>query len=725
VKRHLGFGTLGSLVAGSALVVLAAQPARAAATVITGVAVNSTDGGMQLMFQTQAGTEPQIFTISQNNTLRADIIHARLNLPDGESFSQSNPAPGIDSITVSPLDANSVRVTVNGTNAAPASQGESFTGNRLSLDFSTSGQTAQAPTPVPNEIQTVPGNQSVPQVAQDPGPTQTQQNPDVMVPNPEVTIDGTVVPRPQQRQAPPFMPRAVAPPVGDIAVSEVNSNPDSVDLGTAERVPRLVLRDAPVRDVLSLLARAAGLNLAFTDVDDSGAPRSTDDALVVSLDIENEPLQDVFNYVLRISGLEFNRVGRTIFVGPRLPDTARNIVARTFRLNQATSEAVAGFLTTQGAVTQLSINEITVEIIGGGETGLPPRLIERETPVIRALEAESGRGPLLLSGLSISTDERLNTITLVGTPRQVEIASNLITQLDLRRRQVAINVKVVDVNLLDNSSFGASFSFGVGDTNVLGTAGAGVVNFGNNAPVSTPGNTLGSLGAPAGRPIGAGGPLATLLPFNFVQSLLLQLQASISSGTAKILTDPTLVVQEGQLASVALTEDVLVGVASQVSAETGAVSALTPQFDEAGLTLQISGVRVDDNGFVSMEVELGVNAVGEARGFVTPTGNTQQIFTLRRREVSSGLVRLRDAQTLVLSGIIQESERTSARRIPILGDLPILGSLFRSTTTQRERAEVIVLLTPQILDDSDQAVWGYGYTPSEDVQELLERSQQR
>ncbi|MBD0268979.1 MAG: type II secretory pathway, component HofQ, partial [Cyanobacteria bacterium Co-bin8] len=78
--------------------------------------------------------------------------------------------------------------------------------------------------------------------------------------------------------------------------------------------------------------------------------------------------------------------------------------------------------------------------------------------------------------------------------------------------------------------------------------------------------------------------------------------------------------------------------------------------------------------------------------------------------------------TLLLSGIIQESERSSVNKIPILGDLPILGALFRSTVTQNQRNELIVLLTPQILDDSDQNVYGYTYTPSEQVRELLERN---
>ncbi|MEO0704051.1 MAG: secretin and TonB N-terminal domain-containing protein, partial [Pseudomonadota bacterium] len=168
---------------------------------------------------------------------------------------------------------------------------------------------------LPDSIETIPGEVTeTPAVAEEPVEIaqveQSEDTPDVLVPNPEVIIDGAPISAPSLNPAPPFLPRAVAPPVGDISVSDIDSNLDIIDLGTAERVPRLVLRDASAREVLSLLARAAGLNLAFTSADPGGAEVDAR----VSLDIENEPVQNVFNYVLQLSGLEANKVGRTIFV---------------------------------------------------------------------------------------------------------------------------------------------------------------------------------------------------------------------------------------------------------------------------------------------------------------------------------------------------------------------------------------------------------------------------
>ncbi|HEY9909587.1 MAG TPA: secretion protein, partial [Thermosynechococcaceae cyanobacterium] len=82
-------------------------------------------------------------------------------------------------------------------------------------------------------------------------------------------------------------------------------------------------------------------------------------------------------------------------------------------------------------------------------------------------------------------------------------------------------------------------------------------------------------------------------------------------------------------------------------------------------------------------------------------------------------IRLRDGQTLVLSGIIQDQDRTSVSKVPILGDIPLLGALFRRTERLNQRREVIVLVTPRILDDSDSSTFGYSYTPTPATQQFL------
>ncbi|MBD2540146.1 type IV pilus secretin family protein [Coleofasciculus sp. FACHB-SPT36] len=901
---------LGGILLGSALVLPGTQRVLAAATQVTAVQLNPTDNGVEVMLKTSEGDRsgkdtvlrPQMFTLSRGNELTADVLNARLSLPEGDSFRQENPAPGIQSIVVSQREDNSVRVTVSAANSKPTGQISQNKEGGITLNVNSvappteatpptlssqapvnSSPTAPAPTaqtpptpsrlaqtPVPGGVfpQTAPGQ--IPQVPApsgitpapglpevQPQPVINPPNPDVLVPNPRITIDGVPAPAAGTVQpvspAPPFLPRAIAPPVGDITTSNTNAAPAVIDLGTAERVPRLVLRDAPVREVLGLLARSAGLNLAFTGGAAAGgtpgqpaaAPGpggATEGGPTISLDIENEPVQDVFNYVLQLSGLEANRVGRTIFVGARLPDDARNIITRSLRLNQVPVTAAANFLTTQGAETQIPTEQIQIQTIGEGAAA---RTVEIRTPSILALRATEGNAPLLLKGLAVSADERLNAITLVGSPRKVEIATNLLTQLDARRRQVAVNVKVVDVNLLNTKDFNTSFSFGIGDSffnvdrgaavfnyggvrpptaaqtagsqvsptvipnpfaggntfldfnNAVPVPGTGsgtrsvIINPGNNPAVTvneTPGapllfpqpsagvsgnpfragitdftrgtpnestvtTTPGTAGtpavfipAPAGSPPGTPGTIipatpgtpatttatftagtlgtvTTALPsfFQFPSRFLSSLQAQIQSGNAKILTDPTLVVQEGQSATVNLTQEVVGNIRRETeTTENTTNTTVTAEIKQAGLILNIRVERIDDNGFVTLAVNPTVTAIGGQQNIVVGD-DVNQIALLTVRNLNSGQLRLRDGQTLILSGIIQDSERTTVSKVPILGDIPLLGALFRSTNKVNQRQEVIVLLTPQIIDDSSRAAFGYSYTPGQNAREILER----
>ncbi|WP_324283118.1 type II and III secretion system protein [Cyanobacterium aponinum UTEX 3222] len=680
------------------------------------------------------------------------------------------------------------------------------------------------------------------------------QNQDVLVPNPIVEIDGKPVDSTQPTiPAPQFLPRAVAPPVGDMSVSNVRNAIPTINLGTSALIPRLVLRDAPATEVLALLTRAAGLNIIFTD--QSGTEGS---GATVSLDLENEPIQDVFNSVLLISGLKANRQGNTVFVGNKLPPTVKNTITRSIRLNQYSAIGAASFLNSQGA--QGNIVELKEEEQDGRVT---------QTFEVKPLESEEKDSEyLVLKGLTVHADPIHDTITLVGEPYLVQTATSFLTQLDVRRRQVAVNVKVVDIQLDQVDSFGSSFSFGIDNTGVVQDGGVGVINFGTNNQnvdseswrtsgqglgipgyadnelvdpfnneiviteefstnlsdslqdtverslanvldqesasnltdtlsrnftdtinrslsqfgnttnftrdqvetltrnlqqelINTTGRTLSESqlsaltqdvvrditnnvgrtvtrtlqGIPLGSPNSGqispfgvnydatqpGNP-ASVRPgrnFNVPQAFLAQIRANVTSGNAKILTDPTLVVQEGQVGAVKLVENVVTSVNTSIDQLSG-VRTTTPVIEPAGLTLSVVVDKIDDNGFITLQVEPNISAPGTPQVFRSGVGADNVITPLVERTVSSGKIRLRDGQTLILSGIIQDGERTTVSKVPILGDLPIIGSLFRSTVKDKARSEVVVILTPQILDDSEgYSGFGYNYTPSRETGKYL------
>ena len=482
MKRRLGFsGFIGNVTLGSAAVMmLSAQAVQAAATQIKDVKVNPAGSGFEVVLSTNNGERPQVFTVNRGNALIADLVNTELQLPGGKGFEKSDPAPGIRSVTVAQLDANSVRVTIDGGNNSPVgqvSQGEN--GIVLNVSQATAGSAASASTSSGTGSSSASGRSASPAR---PAPAQVAQvnRDDVMVPNPQITIDGVPAVNTAPDYTPPLVPRAIAPPLGDISVSNIESSPSEVGLGSNEVVPRLVLRDAPARDVLSLLARAAGMNVAYINADtgaeaaqpqsggQGGAPQAAGQTsasgqdVKISLDIENEPVQNVFNYVLRVAGLEANRVGRTIFVGPRLPDSARNYITRTLRVNQVSAASASTYLATLGAQTRQFIPERTrTESVTEGGVTRTTQVIDAAK--IQTFEPPAGVGPSPLSGLTVAADSRLNSVTLVGEPRKIQIAEAMLSQLDLRQRQVAINVKIVDINLLATENFNTSFSWGDGD----------------------------------------------------------------------------------------------------------------------------------------------------------------------------------------------------------------------------------------------------------------------
>jgi type IV pilus assembly protein PilQ len=414
-----------------------------------------------------------------------------------------------------------------------------------------------------------------------------------------------------------------------------------------------------------------------------------------------------------------------------------------------------------------SVNAVTV---GTGVAPITQTQTTTETKVETQRITYQDSTPLL-RGLQASGDERTNSVTLIGNPKMVEMAVSQLVQLDVRRRQVVVNVKIIDVNLLGIQESKSSFSFGLGNSFFSSDGGAAAFNFGGvnppsqstvtgsvlspaitglplpdgaapffdyqpNSPFGTPGNNNSIL--PGGDLINGspnnsyyvrpnfgtdanplqpgissveGGKITYKVPelFQYPKRFLSSLTAQVTNGNAKILTDPSLIVQEGQEASVALTSEVYGGI--EITTTTR-----KPIIKNAGLTLKVKVERIDDNGFVSLSVAPTVSSLSGTTS--SPDGD---ITLLAARSLSSGQLRLRDGQTLILSGIIQDSDRTTISKLPILGDIPLLGSLFRKSNRTNERREVIVLLTPQIMDDSERSAYGYNYTPSPQVRQILER----
>jgi type IV pilus assembly protein PilQ len=691
----------------TATLLAAVQPAHAAQTEITGVQVTPSGQGFELILKTQGNARPPVFTVNRGNSSVADISNAQLRLPTGSTFSQPKPAPGIDTIEMRQLDVNTVRITVQGSQAAPVSdtirrderQGLLVLRFNAATGLDASGAVNATPS--------------------------TGQAPNA---------------------GPSYQKRAVAPPVGDMAVGNINANPDAIELSGGQVIPKLLLRNAPVREVLSLLGRASNVNVAFSEEEGASDPANPSAAggtgSTISLDIENESVQDVFNYVLRLSGLQANKVGNTIFVGKTLPGDAQNRIVRTFRLNQLRATGKNKFTsalinTSQvGGSTSGAQGSITADAgsasssITGSNSSASLATLSRLSKNVESFEEKGAKEILesygandgktasgadeapatsdLLKGLQVVADARINSVTLIGTPRKVEIATGILQQLDIRKRQAAVNVKLVDVNLSKGKSSNADLQYRV--NNSLG--------FGFRNDVN---GNFGGFGAVVGA---AASPFAgglTALTNQVLGSLFL----SVQNQDAKILTNPTLIIQEGSSAQVNLTTEIFSGLSSTTTSNaTGSGAATTsttvsPIIRQAGVIFNVTIDHIDDNGYITLNVSPEVSSPAKEFNFSFPGSSTVTGTLLNQRRLETGKIRLKDGQTLVLTGIIQDTDKATVSKVPILGDIPLLGRLFRKETGEKGRSELVVIVTPRILDDSQDSNVGYQYSPSPDAQKLL------
>jgi len=530
---------------------------------------------------------------------------------------------------------------------------------------------------------------------------------------------------PQTAFVPPLQPRAVAPPLGDMAVgSMVLRNPSYVNV----RGPSVTmkLRNAPARDALMAVAQLGGYGFVYVDDTLPAAPQK-----LVSIAFRNEGFARAVNSILLAAGLQGKLEGNLIIAGPKVQSkTFGTQLSKVYRLNQVSAISAADYLASLGA----TINKTFTTTSTSSEvasTGTPANNTANSTATTATTTQinsfGASQGPLL--GLIGTTDTRLGTITLVGDSALVLIAESYLKQLDLRQRQVALAVRLLDVNLENSQDVANSFAF----------------RWGNNFIVNDNGQLLGAFGrflAPTLESF-EGAPVQNpSLPyprdqfFDFVK-------AQIVSRNTKLLASPTLILQEnpsqlraaGQGAATSAstsggldeyTIDSPIGRsrANEAAVRVGTNVITSAQITEtknggtqcelklstAGLVLGARVEKIDDNGFVTFSLSPSVSAVTD-----TVPGSpacTPEISILSVRRLDTGALRVREGQTLILTGVISDFDVAEVSKWPILGDLPLVGQFFRGSKNQRQKRELVIMVTPRIIRDDEGGSFGYGFQPS-------------
>ena len=594
---------------------------------------------------------------------------------------------------------------------------------------------------------------------------------------------------------PPMRARASAPPLGDIAVGSMLLSNRSYVQAPGPSVS-LTLNNAPAKDALMSLARLGGYGFVYVSESDQDADQAN--PVGVTMAFRDERFDRALNSVLLASGLQARLDGQTLMVGTSVSSkTFGPQMSKVFRLNQVKVDKAADYLASLGASMNV-INTITTTTGEPSSVGTSQLSNQASRSTQKTTKVETygaSVGPLI--GLTGTTDTRLGTVTLVGDPQLIASAENYLKQLDLRRRQVAVKVQILNVNLNNDELLDSSFSARMGDKFIVSDSGTGHLNFGQFKPGGTAGTGRygdGVSGVPGtyenygqvpqqsvvnpvvekqlvapyggesggdvyvpvtdaeGEPIEAfdseGRPRyapdtnpATPQVLKPVydkkgrriyvpdsnqyrqpdNSFYAYLEAQVVARNTKILAQPTLLVQEGQKAIVETGQDYVVNVDRDENGDTGTTS-YTYEKENAGLTFEVNVDKIDDNGFITMNLNPSISIpIPAVQSSLSDTGGVQ-IYNFVRRELESGSIRLRDGQTLILTGVVSESQLEVVRKWPFLGDLPLLGSLFRRRQSTKSKDELVILVTPRVLDDDQGGVFGYGYRPAtQQATQLMQR----
>ena len=555
----------------------------------------------------------------------------------------------------------------------------------------------------------------------------------------DLTEPGAV---PQSSSAPPLQPRAVAPPLGDMAVGTMILRNQSFVSVSGPSVT-LTLRNAPAKDALMAIAQLGGYGFVYVADAPSGssgaagtsAASSENAGRPVTISFRRESYSRALNSVLLAAGLQGKREGNLIVVGPNvLGKSFGPQMSKIYRLNQASAGSAADYLASLGAaITKVNVitNSVTQgttqanQVAGGGASQ------QTTTQNITTTETYGGgAGPL--KGLLGTTDSRLQTITLIGSPGSISLAEGFLRQLDLRQRQVALSVKILDVSLANDTSISNSFAFRSGNTYIVSENGSLSGFFGSFLPSSAA-----NAGSTSVNP-------GLSYPAN---QLFDSLTAQIQSRNTKVLASPTLILSENPDklsdeapaaatdATTALNQTTIgrkyanesfVTVGTQVisdytvtAGENGAQQSCQPNFETAGLTFGARVSKIDDNGFVTFTISPTVSAVTASEDI----SGCGPVSILSVRKLDTGSVRVRDGQTLILTGVISDSDAQTVTKWPILGDIPLIGQFFRSTSASRLKSELVIMVTPRIIDDNQGGSFGYGYKPdSREARRMLDGS---
>jgi general secretion pathway protein D len=303
----------------------------------------------------------------------------------------------------------------------------------------------------------------------------------------------------------------------------------------------------------------------------------------------------------------------------------------------------------------------------------------------------AGPSTILEGQVTITSDKATNSLIIVASPGDYETIKDVIQKLDIRRRQVYVEAAIIEMSLSKQRELG--FEFQATNFNTIENSNklqaVGGTNFGNIGNVVA--NGPAGLASLTGLNVGAVKGTFTFKGVEFLNIGAL-LHALQTDGDINVLSTPNILTTDNQKAEIMVGENIPFVTGQSQSAATGGQSILTSiDRKDVGISLKLTPqITSDDN--VRLEVYQEISDIT-----VTPGLNPNVVGPSTSKRSASTTVVVKDQQTMVIGGLIRDNVTSSTSKVPLLGDIPILGWLFKFKTTKVEKTNLMIFITPYII----------------------------
>lgn len=305
-----------------------------------------------------------------------------------------------------------------------------------------------------------------------------------------------------------------------------------------------------------------------------------------------------------------------------------------------------------------------------------------------------------LQNLSVAYYSQLGTVNIIGgSESQIEMIKDFIAETDKKQPQAYLEISIVELNedgsktlqnewKLWSKYFSATFD---GDTTKTNPLYPTMIKGTGYDIVDTSGDTPEVKYSVAKYT----GPMTLSYAINYL----------VRNSKGRVVANPRILITNGEESTIDITQDYVESTESEQSAYAGGTIATRTYniSSDAGVKVSITPF-ISPDGYVTMNIKPEYSTILSTVPATDAIGTYTAATLLSHRNLELKNIRIKDGETLVLAGMINEEEQKTIGKIPVLGDLPVVGSLFRTTTSEKKKNEMVIMITPKIVTDTEDSV---------------------